>query len=70
VGCPVVGLYGPTDPIVNTPWNVPFVALARPHSVYTGIKAKDRVVNGFEGLDPDAVVGAILEILGQPRIKM
>ena len=70
VGCPVVGLYGPTDPIVNTPWNVPFVALARPHSVYAGIKAEDRVVNGFEGLDPDAVVGAILEILGQPRIKM
>jgi ADP-heptose:LPS heptosyltransferase len=69
VGCPVVGLYGPTDPIVNSPWNVPFVVVTRPQNTYTGIKREDRVVNGFDGLEPDAVVGAIEEILGQPRIK-
>jgi len=67
VGCPVVGLYGPTDPVVNTPWNVPFVALARPQSAHTGVKAKDRAVEGFDGLTEDAVAGAILEILERPR---
>lgn len=67
VGCPVVGLYGPTDPIVNAPWNVPFVALARPQSTHSGIKAKDRAVESFEGLAPEAVGAAILEILAQPR---
>jgi ADP-heptose:LPS heptosyltransferase len=68
MGCPVVGLYGPTDPVVNTPWNVPFAALTRPGATYTGIKAEDRVVNGFDGLEPDAVASAIEEILGRPRV--
>jgi ADP-heptose:LPS heptosyltransferase len=67
VGCPVVGLYGPTDPVVNTPWNVPFVALVRPRSAHTGIKSKDRTVEGFDGLAPDAVADAIHEILERPR---
>jgi ADP-heptose:LPS heptosyltransferase len=67
VGCPVVGLYGPTDPVVNTPWNVPFVALARPGSAHTGIKRNDRTAEGFDGLSPDAVVAAIREILERPR---
>jgi len=67
VGCPVVGLYGPTDPIVNTPWNVPFVALARPGSAHTGIKRDDRVAEGFDGLAPDAVVDGIGELLRRPR---
>jgi len=68
VSCPVVGLYGPTDPVVNTPWNVPFVALARPRSTHPGIKAKDRVAEGFEGLEPGAVVQAVNEILDRPRV--
>ena len=67
VGCPVVGLYGPTDPVVNTPWNVPFVALVRPGNAHTGIKRNDRAMEGFDGLAPDAVVGAIREILDRPR---
>jgi len=67
VGCPVVGFYGPTDPVVNTPWNVPFVALTRPQSAHTGVKAKDRAVEGFDGLAQDAVADAILEILKRPR---
>jgi ADP-heptose:LPS heptosyltransferase len=68
VGCPVVGLYGPTDPVVNAPWNVPFVALTRPDGRYTGVKAEDRIVNGFDGLEAGAVAGAIEEILGRPRV--
>ncbi len=67
VGCPVVGLYGPTDPVVNTPWNVPFVALARPGSAHTGIKRDDRAAEGFDGLAPEAVVEAIHAILERPR---
>ena len=64
VGCPVVGLYGPTDPLVNTPWNVRFAALSPPGRVYTGIKAKDRAAGGFDGLTPDMVAGAVAEIAG------
>jgi ADP-heptose:LPS heptosyltransferase len=67
VSCPVVGLYGPTDPVVNTPWNVPFVSVVRPGSVYTGIKARDRVAGGFDGLTPRTVVDAIHEILARSR---
>lgn len=67
VGCPVVGLYGPTDPVVNAPWNVPFVALARPGSGHTGVKSRDREVEGFEGLTPEAVADAVEQILEKPR---
>jgi ADP-heptose:LPS heptosyltransferase len=67
VGCPVVGLYGPTDPVVNTPWNVPFVALTRPGSAHTGVKSRDREVEGFDGLTPEAVARAIDELLGRTR---
>jgi ADP-heptose:LPS heptosyltransferase len=69
VGCPVVGLYGPTDPIVNTPWNVPFVSLVRPGSTHTGIKAQDRVAGGFDGLTGDAVAAGVREILQRPRAQ-
>lgn len=67
VGCPVVGLYGPTDPVVNAPWNVPFVALTRPGSRHTGVKSRDREVEGFDGLTPEAVADAIDQILEKPR---
>jgi len=67
VGCPVVGLYGPTDPVVNGPWNVPFIALSRPGSRYTGIKAIDREREGFAGLSPESVADATRAILSQPR---
>jgi hypothetical protein len=52
---------------VNTPWSVPFVALARPGSSHTGIKRIDRATEGFDGLAPEAVVDAIRVILAQPR---
>ena len=67
VSCPVVALYGPTDPIVNAPWTVPFVSLAPTGSVYSGIKREDRAVNGFEGLGPEAVAAAIDAILAKPH---
>jgi len=65
VGCPVVGLYGPTDPVVNTPWNVPFVALADPQNRYSGIKSEDRSACGFDGLTAEAVGGAVRELLAR-----
>lgn len=68
VGCPVVGLYGPTDPMVNTPWNVPFVALTRPGSGHTGVKSRDRSMEGFDGLTGDVVAGAIESLLAVERV--
>lgn len=67
VGCPVVGLYGPTDPVVNTPWNVPFVALTRPGSRHTGVKSRDRELEGFSGLTSEAVAHAIDQLLETTR---
>jgi heptosyltransferase-1 len=63
VGCPVVGLYGPTDPIVNAPWQVPFIALTRPGSRHTGIKSIDREREGFDGLAPESVAEAVRDQL-------
>ncbi len=67
VGCPVVALYGPTDPVVNAPWRVPYAALSAPHNVYTGIKRQDRAVNGFSGLTEDAVAAGVAGVLARPR---
>ena len=67
VGCPVVGLYGPTDPLVNTPWGVPYKAVAPPDRRYTGIKAIDRKSGGFDGLTPPLVEEAVEVILARPR---
>lgn len=59
VGCPVLGMYGPTDPEVNPPWGVPFVALQPVGRTYTGIKKRDRASGGFEGIEPRAVHTAV-----------
>jgi ADP-heptose:LPS heptosyltransferase len=59
VGCPVVGLYGPTDPLVNTPWNVRHAVVFPTGRVYTGVKSKDRVAGGFDGLTEEAVARAV-----------
>jgi len=66
VGCPVVGLYGPTDPLVNTPWNVRHSVVAPPGRTYTGVKSKDRVA-GFEGLTPQRVARAVAAIASGRR---
>lgn len=61
-GCPVVGLYGPTDPEVNGPWGVPHVALCPAGLLYTGVRRHDRR-GGFAGLSGEMVERAIDELL-------
>ncbi len=67
VSCPVVAIYGPTDPQVNAPWGVPRVSLWPPGRSYTGIKSKDRAAAGFDGLGGGDVSSAIDAILAKPR---
>jgi ADP-heptose:LPS heptosyltransferase len=62
VGCPVVGVYGPTDPRVNQPWGVPYRVVHPARREYTGIKRQDRG-QGFEGLAPSDVARAVDELL-------
>ena len=64
VGCPVVALYGPTDPKVNTPWRVPHAAVAPPGRRYTGISRQDRL-RGFEGLTASLVGSAVDGVLSE-----
>jgi ADP-heptose:LPS heptosyltransferase len=61
-GCPVVAIYGPTDPVVNAPWGVPHRVVAPPGRAYTGIKKLDRR-QGFEGITDDDVRHAVVEVL-------
>jgi heptosyltransferase-1 len=63
LGCPVVAIYGPTDPRVNRPWGVPSRVVHPPERRYSGIKRIDRVSGGFEGLDPARVEVAVQELL-------
>ena len=63
VGCPVLGVYGPTDPVVNQPWGVPYRAVFPPDRAFTGIKKIDREAGGFKGLAPDRVRSAAAELL-------
>jgi heptosyltransferase-1 len=67
VGCPVVGIYGPTDPVVNQPWGVPFRTVFPPGRVYTGIKRLDRSAGGFSGLEPGHVEAAVAELVELSR---
>jgi len=67
VGCPVVGIYGPTDPVVNGPWGVPSASLVPPGRTYTGIPRLDRTNTGFSGITPEAVQGAVREVLSASR---
>jgi hypothetical protein len=55
----VLGLYGPTDPVVNAPWGVPSIALHPAARAYTGIKKLDRSAGGFDGLGEDEVRAAV-----------
>jgi ADP-heptose:LPS heptosyltransferase len=63
VGCPVLGVYGPTDPEVNRPWGVPHRVVAPAGRRYTGIKRRDRR-GGFGGLSAAEVAAAAEELLG------
>ncbi len=66
VGCPVVGIYGPTDPLVNRPWAVPHRAVFATDRAYTGVKRVDRRA-GFAGLERDQVASAIDSLLTEVR---
>jgi heptosyltransferase-1 len=63
VGCPVVGIYGPTDPLVNQPWGVRYRVVAPPDRRYTGIKRIDREAGGFDGITADQLTDSIDQIL-------
>ncbi len=65
VGCPVVALYGPTDPRVNEPWGVPFRVVAPVGRRYTGIKRQDRQAGGFEGIEAEQLERAVSQILDE-----
>ncbi len=65
VGCPVVGLYGPTDPIVNGPWGAPSRAVFPEGHRYTGVKRLDREGVGLEGVGPDQVTAAVETLLDE-----
>ncbi|HEX6853518.1 MAG TPA: glycosyltransferase family 9 protein [Candidatus Polarisedimenticolaceae bacterium] len=62
--CPVVGIYGPTDPVVNAPWGSEHRVVAPPGRVYTGIRRLDRESGGFAGIvaaDVEVAVDALLQ---------
>jgi ADP-heptose:LPS heptosyltransferase len=63
MGCPVVGLYGPTDPVVNSPWGVPHRTVFPPGTAYTGVKRRDRRIGRFESIPPAAVRTAVEELI-------
>jgi ADP-heptose:LPS heptosyltransferase len=65
VGCPVIGIYGPTDPQVNEPWGVRSRTVYPPERRYTGIKRIDRDAGGFEGIETGQIERAIAEILDE-----
>ena len=63
VGTPVLGIYGPTDPAVNAPWNVPCETVFPMGRTYTGIKKIDRKSGGFHGLTATMVVEGLERLL-------
>ena len=63
VGCPVVGIYGPTDPVVNAPWGSQHRVVSPPGRPYTGIKRLDRAAGGFAGIVPEDVEAAVDALL-------
>jgi ADP-heptose:LPS heptosyltransferase len=65
VGCPVIGIYGPTDPQVNQPWGVRYRAVFPAGRRYTGIKRIDREAGGFKGVEAGQVELAVAEILDE-----
>ena len=58
VGCPVIGVYGPTDPLVNTPWGVPFRTI-HPDVAYTGVKKIDRQLGNFDDIPTSEITTTV-----------
>jgi ADP-heptose:LPS heptosyltransferase len=67
LGCPVLAMYGGTDPEVNGPWGVPSCSVFPSGRLYTGIKRVDREAGGFEGISTDQVRRAVDELLDRLR---
>ena len=63
VGCPVIAVYGPTDPLVNRPWSEHFRVVVPPGRRYTGIKRIDRRSGGFAGIMDEHLTRALDELL-------
>ena len=61
VGCPVIAIYGPTDPHVNEPWGVVHRTVFPRGREYTGIRREDRA-RGFAGLDPADIARAVVDL--------
>jgi heptosyltransferase-1 len=66
VGCPVIGIYGPTDPQVNQPWGVPYRTVYPLGAEYTGIKKLDRS-HDFSGIENGQVTKAVNQLLATSR---
>jgi ADP-heptose:LPS heptosyltransferase len=64
-GTPVLGLYGPTDPAVNAPWNAPSETVFPRDRTYTGIKKIDRAGSGFDGMTATMVVDSLERLLNR-----
>ncbi len=65
LGCPVLAMYGSTDPLVNSPWGVASRSVFPPGRRYTGVKRLDRESGGFGGLTPEQVETAVDELLAE-----
>jgi ADP-heptose:LPS heptosyltransferase len=65
VRCPVLALYGATDPVVNGPWGVPSRSVFPEGRVYTGIKRIDRKGGSFAGISEEQVGRAADELLNE-----
>lgn len=64
-GCPVVAIYGPTDPAINAPWGVTHASVCPPERTYTGVRREDRAAGGFEGVTEEAVEAAVDDVLNR-----
>jgi heptosyltransferase-1 len=62
-GCPVVGIYAPTDPVVNAPWGVPHRTVFPAHAAYSGVKRKDRRLGRFDAIPPGDVASAVGDLI-------
>jgi heptosyltransferase-1 len=62
LGKPVVGIYGPTDPIRNGPWGVPFRVLRHPESRRDHAR-RSAPEAGLLTIEPEEVLDAVDELM-------
>lgn len=66
LGCPVVGIYGPTDPARNGPFHGPHRVLRHPESVRDHARRSEPEA-GLLTITPEAVTEAALDLLSEAR---